>query len=105
LCLQQKLPVYSFQIKIFHPEHGASVLGWQCTMHNAQCTMYNSLRASRIYEYVNPLNVCYTISVGTCWMSIPLYCTGEYLKAVWGSYVSLTEKCFEIPAAQSDMLC
>ena len=33
LCLQQELPVYSFQIKIVHPEHGASLLGRQSQTH------------------------------------------------------------------------
>ena len=33
LCLQQKLPVYSLQIKIVHPEHGVSLLGRQSQTH------------------------------------------------------------------------
>jgi hypothetical protein len=33
LCLQQELPVYSFQIKIVHREHGASPLRQQSKSH------------------------------------------------------------------------
>lgn len=31
LCLQQELPVYSFQVQVVHPEHDANIFGRQCT--------------------------------------------------------------------------